>query len=359
MLIKDRDRLTIDAILALDASLADGGTVGFEELLKKTRENPRSADNLPFADQTQKAFRFFLHRGDATDAVSLEDAKTALKGDARLLLFAPVSEVRQDPHHLEEFLAGEAHTHLPFNNTPIIVGYGNGLSISVQEGSNGRKYARSLDEIVKFMRSHPAASSLYSDIEMRTGFQQKIESADDLAKFMAVDPEEGVDWVLDVLAMTTGYMFGEEFPNEIKSQQAFIMEMNLKAKATMDFHLFETANKKPYKPAYAQAEADLRKALSAIIAYAEKMNIKTDARSFAEAVSMLGAQPASQPPRLWTIAGRSAEHYRLFQAAVSADCFAGMASWNDVQIKQDEAFHRISNQVVLNLLESVCVSASI
>jgi hypothetical protein len=353
MLVKNRDRLTIDAVLSLQSYLENKSEAAFDEFLNLVRSQRRGSDQLSFGPLAKQDVVFEMHHPDRKiERLSFENFTLRLGSTLRLI--TPVSSWRFQPEEFETFLTGDASHALAFDMNPLIVGVSDaGLSLIAFEGRSGRVYRRSPAEIVEALRSFPHQASVFSDIEMMTEFRASIQSLADLEQFLAEQPDRHADFVLQTISMAAGAYFDEG--DEGQKAKSYILELNPNAKATLNIAIARYPETLPgFIVDRNRGEEQLRKALEAICKFADEKGIGSEAGAFKNALEILDPQtPVSRLP-IWQKAGRTEEEFRLFRAAISADDFAGMGSWNDVQIDQDEKFRRLSNGLVLSLLEAIC-----
>lgn len=347
MLIKYGDRLTLDFALACREYFNTGKLQAAQRILEFTRANESRRGELPFPEKVEDAVRVFIYDDAKTRRqVSLAEFHGLFQGDVKAI--SPVAGLSADPESLEKLLSGETARSLAFDDRPLIYLYLHQRLVYVAEGSTGRKYARDKAEIFEYLRRIPNLSGLFFDIVAMTGYREVIESLSDLEAFVDRNAEWGLDFLIDRLSML-----------QMVSDQPQILELNPNARASFDIvcGLVE-ANYKPVLTPLASAKANLARSLRELLTYAATAGLLPQATAFRIGLDILEGDREPKLPDFWNPPLRNSEQGRLFGAAITADDFAGMASWNDVQIEQDLAYRRVSNAVVLSILESVCSAAN-
>ncbi len=352
MLVKYNDRVTIDGALALQQP------DGLQKLLNFVRTQNRSAEQLPYSDRAEDAVRFMHFNGQAFTPFNEKNLREAMTEPVRVAHV--LSDQSATPEIREKFLNSDAHSQLPFTPDPLVFGtIGSKFIFAAGEGQSGRKYRHGVTEVLKFFATHPeVCAAVLPDIEMRIMFEQEIKTVADLERFVGGDLSR-LDFVLDFVSLLSAYLT-DSLPAaapEIKN----ILALNPSAGATIDFRIYDPpAHKFPHTD-FAAASNNLRAALAGILKFAKANKVTEEAGNFAAALELLD-QPAIERGELWqpfksTSEGHTVEEaYRLFRAAVFADNFAGMSSWNDIQIEKTEEFRRVSNAVVISLLDALCAS---
>ncbi len=353
MLVKNHDRLTVDAVLSLQSYLETKSEDAFCEFLNLVRSQRRGGDQLSFGPLAREDVVFQMHHPDQKiERLAFEDF--VLRLGTTLRLITPISSWRFKPDEFETFLTGEASHALAFDMNPLLVGVSDaGLSLIAFEGRSGRVYRRSPSEIIKALESFPHQASVFSDIEMMTQFRVTVQSLADLEHFMAEHPERHADFILQTISMAAGAYFEED--TEGQRSKSYFLELNPNAKATLNLAIARYPESLPgFIVDRTRGEEQLKQSLEAICKFADEKGIGPEAGAFKNALNVLDPQTSLTLLPIWETAGRREEDFRLFRAAIAADDFAGMGSWNDVQIDQDEKFRRLTNGLVLSLLEAIC-----
>jgi hypothetical protein len=352
MLIKYHDRLTIDGFLAVRAALRGGGDSALKELLKSVSGAERREGQLPFSADVAEAVRF-----QDGDLRSLEAADSSL--------CSTVADLESDPEEFRRFLLSDAGDRLAFWGGPIIQAFfprstDGARRLHVFEGCTGRKYARSQKEVVEFLERHPGKDGLLSDISMQFFLESPLRGLEELERFLEKDPEEKLDAVIEVAGLQKGYLFGaESFGAEIAARCDWFFQLDSRSRATLEFVLDSAESYRPIPVSFAAAEKALAESLTGIVSFATGAGVFDDAASFVAGLRILehGA-PDDRSGRFWSLCGLSEERRRLLGAALRSDNFAGMCSWNDVQIEKDESFRRATNQVVFCIVQAICGAAA-
>jgi hypothetical protein len=310
-----------------------------------------------FRSLSIQSVKFVSYSDGTPTELSLADAARTLKSDYGLRLFCSVSDWRQKPEEYEEFLNGDAHQALLFENQPLIFGYSHaGYSLMVQERTAGRTYARTQAEILQFLRSTPYASRLFSGLEEATHFALSFAHVEDVKTFIE-ESSDHLDFVIRAIDMASGFYF--ELGAEGEAQKARILALNDKAEAVLQFSFGKVPQfRADLLVDYEKGFSQLEKSLTKICDFAKQNSLTNRASSFFQSLEILTSPTHVEPTALWQKAGKNPDHYRLFKASVTADNFAGVESWNDVEVQQGQTFHRLSNELVLCLLEGVCASCS-
>jgi len=364
MLVKAEDRMTADGLLMLRAFASAGPPLALKTFLDNVRAlSPRSGELL-FHEDPSEGIRFFGNENGLPKTLSVTEAQSFFfpePGTMPVLL--PVTfSLSTDAVKRDEFLASEAHEDLAFTREPLLLLHIPGKEPKVaaaREGRVGRKYVRSKNEVLDFLRSHPEGSSLFSDIEYRFSHRVSIISFEDLSHFIKEDGSS-LDIVIDAVWMVSGYYFeAEAFGPAIAEKKEWFFEQNKNSYATVDFHLYPSGSSTVALAPISEeaASSDLRAALSDISRFAAE-NKEEDYRTVFEKQLQKLDQLPEEPWPLFTLNRLSPAAYRLFRAAIGADVFAGMASWNDVQIDKTPAYRKVSNQLCLALLNAICASCS-
>jgi hypothetical protein len=346
MLIKYWDRLTIDGFLAARAARASGDHAPLKELLKLVAGQGVRQGELPFSADPAEALRF--------------DGGTFLELDPEnASLCSSISDLKTKPDDLSSFMAGEAHETLAFTDKAIVTGLfpravGGPRLLSVHEGRTGRKYARTKSEIVNFLMHHPAKDDLLSDIAMRYRLDSELRTGAQLEHFLDEAPDDRLDELIDAAAMLKGYLFDPKaFGPLIADKSAWFFEFDKKSRAVLDFVVHPARGYAATLAAFADADKDLAAALKDVLAFAKKAGVSADAGGFLGALRILEDGLPSPHP-FWKLCGLDADRQRLLAAALASDQFAGMGSWNDVQIEKDTAYRLVSNRVVYALVQAIC-----
>ena len=356
MLIKPTEMLTIEGVTAFNSYLMAGKKDALTEFTTKLMSKETPPDSLAFHSLNPDKIAFLLEEEQGRKSLSLQEAADLLRPKTGLLMYSPVSYWRLKKEDYEQFLISKVHDSIPFENRPWLSGYSDqGYLIIVRKGLSGPYFARTSDEVLEFLKSFEYLNQVLSDVEIGIQFSYSLKSLDDLKLFFAENEERGLDFVMRTIQMADGYYF--QTPEQLK-QAAYLFEPNSKAEATLEF-LIQRPKIDPMTLMvdFETAKSNLKSALEKICDFANRKSCSGDAGPFQNGLQILtGAAPA--PTDLWIKSGKSAEQYQLLQAALAADAFAGMASWNDVQIPIDEEFHRVSNQVVLTIFEAISAACS-
>jgi hypothetical protein len=350
MLIKYWDRLTIDGFLSARAARRSGDHTPLKELLKLVAGAGARDGALPFSADPGEALRF---RGGSFLELDADDAS----------LCSPIVDLKTKPDDFSSFLAGEAHETLPFSGKSIVTAFfpraaGGPRFMGVHEGRTGRKYARTKREIVNFLLLHPAKDDLLSELAMRYRLDSELRTAGQLESFLDEAPDERLDELIDVAALLKGYLFdAKAFGEEIAGKAAWFFAFDPGSRATLDFVLDPAKGRRPASASFAESEKELAAALTEIVAFAKSAGLAADAGGFVGGLSLL-QDGLSSPRPFWRLCGLDADRQRLLAAALASDHFAGMGSWNDVQIEKDTAYRRVSNRVVFALAQAVCAAAA-
>lgn len=352
MLVKYHDRLTLDGALALQTP------DGLQKLLDFARGQRRMPDQLTLPEKAADAVRFLRYDGQSFVPFNEAEVRNAIDGPIRVANI--VADQRAPAEVYEKFLKSNAHHQLAFSQDPMVFGtLGKKYIFAVGEGQSGRKYRRTIPEIVDMFKLHPEmAEAVFPDLEMRIMFEQEIKNVADLERFLAGDLGR-LDFVLDLVSLVGGHL--GMLSAEIEKKTAWALALNDDASATLDFRFYDPPAHQFPHAGFKHASENLRSALVNILAFAKKNNVENEAKSFADALKMLDTK-VTERGEMWgsfkgTVEGHTVEEaYRLFRAAVFADNFAGMSSWNDVQIEESEELHKVSNEVVISLLDALCAS---
>jgi hypothetical protein len=364
MLIKFNDRLTVDAFLALRALGSGGGSGIWETLVEADRDATSHLEEPPIHQDPSKAIRFFWNDEDNRKPMAL-DKFTGLFSQqaASSPILLPITyPLRSNAQALQEFMAGSSHEELPFRDGPLFLIYARGAKgvfATARQGRIGRKYARSPKEISDFLASHPQVESLLSDVQYRLMGREKVATVVELSAFMQKDPRHP-DLVIDTASVMAGYFFARDpFGDAIAEKQSWFFEINPEAYTTIDMETWalREGDPRPHVVPLETARENLRSALADISRFAGEHELMDDRAYFDRVASMIDQKDEPLPP-LFKRAALSGEAYALFRAAIASDVFAGMASWNDVEIEKGPEYRRVSNQLCLALLDAVCGSVS-
>ena len=348
VLVKYHDRLTIDGFFALGAALRRGERWPLEEFVRLVERKSQRNGQLPLESDPGAACRFI--------GVGLPDLKPE---GARLQSL--IADLKHDTAKLEEFLSSEAHEELAFDTRPLVAARfslrdGADRLLCVREGATGRKYARTKAEVVGFLRDHPAADSVLTDLSLRFRLTYPVDSMEALERFIDEEPGDRLDAVVDAVELAKRFFFDPEtFGAERASRRDWLLELNVGARATLDFWAQPAGAPSFPKTLLSAAEAELESSLTEISAFAKRKGIESDASCFEDGLRVLehGLEP---PDEYWSAWDLDADRQRVLMAALVSDNFAGMASWNDVQIEKDAEYRRLSNRVVLCILQAICAA---
>jgi|GEM_PF-2348022 len=346
MLIKYWDRLTIDGLLAARAARASGDHAPLRELLKLVAGAGARQGELPFSADPLEALRF-------TGGTFLE-----LEPDGASLC-SSICDLKLKPEDLSSFMAGEAHETLPFTDKAVVTGLfprasGGPRLLSVHEGRTGRKYARTKSAAINFLMHHPAKDDLLSEIAMRYRLDTELRSDAQLERFLDEAPDARLDELIDVAAQLEGYLFDPKaFGPEIADKSAWLFELNKTSRATLDFAVHPARGYAATLASFADADKELDEALKDVLAFAKRAGLSAEAGGFLGARRILeDGLPSPRP--FWKLCGLDADRQRLLAAALAADQFAGMGSWNGVPIEKDTAYRLVSNRVAYALVQAIC-----
>jgi hypothetical protein len=361
MLIKYGDRLTIDGFLALRAA-TKGNQEPLREFLSFVHEvRVTQPPSLRLPKAISEAIRFFVsspNRSGQRSLIEILTERETLKREEQRLV-SPLFFVRRTPERYDEFLLSRAHEELAFSNQPLVAGYTAGhlpSLLTVNEGRVGRKYACSQMEVVSLLGKNTKIESMLNDVEMQTGNQFNLKSIDELDAFIRDEPETRLDLVLDILQLTANAYFDLENPQDAEIRER-LFTLNAAAYATLDFWFFPPGEASFKILPSDEAGPQLRHTLVSLLGFAKRKNLSSEAQAFAEALQLLDGEDITLPSRLWQLCELPAETFNLYRASLAADNFAGMGSWNDVQIDKDEIYRKLSNELCLNIVEGICASA--
>ena len=348
VLVKYHDRLTIDGFFALGAALRRGERRPLEEFVRLVERRSRRDGQIPLESDPGAACRFV--------GVGLPDLKPE---GARLQSL--IADLKHDAAKLEEFLSSEAHEELAFDTRPLVAGRfhlrdGADRLLCVREGATGRKYARTKAEVVGFLKDHPAADSVLTDLSLHFRLMHPVDSIEALERFIDEAPNDRVDAVIEAVELAKGFFFDPEtFGAERASRKEWLLELNAGARTTLDFWAQPAAAPSVPQTLLSAAESELKSSLAEICAFAKRKDIASDASCFEDGLRVLehGLEPLDDYWSAWDL---DADRQRVLMAALVSDNFAGMASWNDIQIEKDAEYRRLSNRVVLCILQAICAA---
>jgi hypothetical protein len=349
MLIKPSELLTLELLTAVSALARDGSLGPLESVIAAHRSAP--GRDLALATAPQDAIRIFVQDEKGLRTLPLFEVATILREPFAFV--SRVVDLRSDPARLEDFRASGASHDLAFATGTFIQGHDReaGVLAVVDEGRTGRKFVRTAGEVIDFVVGHPERELLFSDITMQMNFAVSIESAEDFGAFLHADPDRATDFVIRLLKTSSKALRPE----------AWLLEPAPDTRGTFDIHLRSVPDHfSPVLVPLDHAAANLSSALQAILAFAADRGVQDEASPFSEALAILetsGPLP-EEHQGLSSRLGLGAGAGRLMAAALAADAFGGMGSWNDAQTDQDAQFARVSNEVALCIFESVCASAN-
>jgi len=364
MLLKAEDRMTADGFLGLRAIRTAGESLALATFLETVLTLAPRDGELPFHTIPAQGLRFFSIDKERRRELSWPEARALFfpEPGALPVLLPATHTLRLAPNRIEDFLASKAHESLAFTPEPLLMMYliGPEPRIAVaQEGRVGHKYERSKQEVLDFLKTHPGSATILSDLEMRLMGRVPMRSLEDLSRFMDENPSH-LDGVIDQVQMVAGYFFDEgEFGSTLSAKRNWFLALNKDAYATVDFQISAVeANVQPLAPVpFTSAKEALSRALSDIAVFAGRQGLQED-HAYFERVRQGLDQPVGDLSPLFRLNGLAPEAYALFRAAIDADVFAGMASWNDVQIDKTPEYRRVSNQLCLSLLDGLCAACS-
>jgi hypothetical protein len=225
------------------------------------------------------------------------------------------------------------------------------------EGLDGRRYNCTLEQFLEFLKTGPLSRRFLEHLETEFKEELRMGSPEGVEAFLRLrHTDEKLDYFLSLLDDQRDYFLEGPLGS---SAVAALLRPCEQTRATLDLEVWSAAEERPFYCApFKQAEENLLKALRAITSFAADEHLENESRAFRDALTLLESQRPQAASKLWLAAKLPAERFNLYRAAMAADVFSGMASWNDVSTDatQEERFHRVSNEVVLCIAESLCSS---
>lgn len=365
MILKDNDYINVLCINALHHYVQHKNETAFADLFAYIKSTSRDV-NLANHEWSQ-----------ADITIELDDQRISLDAFATRYAEIPISLNHQFSHLNEqsqtearrEFLHSDFHAHLPFTPDTIIFGItDNQELINCTPVRLGRLFQASPELVVDFLRRHPEGRVVLSELAMiaitipqlveKLGYSFRLESFDDLEHFLREDQDFRTDMVIDNLKE---YLFDESlYGEDIARKKAAMLAPNPNAAVSLHVqiqNLTEHNQSLFHALDPITARTKFIEALEAIQVYADEIKAENFEAIFQRSLDAVRTNTTALEPA-WSFTALPDEEASLFWAAYSADVFAGMGSWNDLPTAEDARFHEVSNQLILALLNAVCVSAS-
>ena len=181
-----------------------------------------------------------------------------------------------------------------------------------------------------------------------------VERNDWLAFVASID-----DSRMDDLFMAWNHCLSNEaFPDEVREAWYAIesSKPNPRQAPSIDFRRFASVPKAPRGDLETRRRS-LREALDAARKYAEAQGAANWAVHFGDCLGVLKGPPAPGHPMTKILAMLAPDAVSLLVAALSADVFGGMGSWNDVPFQKEPGYRAVSDRLHAELLP--CIIAAV
>lgn len=358
MIIQFNDRLTIDSVISIYQYIKNHDDGPLNALFENLKKNRESSEELPFKSLSLENLVFHLFSEGIEKKLQMNEVVEIFKTSTKFNFFSPISDCKNTPETLKDFLESNSHESLAFSHSPKIIAMtDNGYYLYANKDRLGRIFSRTQNEIINFIKNSPHQESMLRTLMMSMGFQRTFENIDSVISFIEENVEKNLDTVIQSISLASGVYFDDSIVSQ--NEKKYILQQNTEASAIIKFNLGQLPPNANYHLInYETAFSHLKEALVAIVEYAKRNKIEQESQAFKKALELLESTGPLNLTSFWLKTKIPIEHYRLYFAALCADQFAGMGSWNDVQIEQDEKYRQVSNKVVLSLLESICTACS-
>ncbi len=348
MIVRRNDELTFWGSIFLRNFLSSGNPEEFRSYAQLA-----SSKEIAFS---RSSVRFSMTTDTDTQTLVPEQVKTILGAHEQLIIGSRYSRYFKDQNWLEEFLVSQAHDELPFDSRHMIYGASEeGFHWKIIPERSGREFSRTADETVQFVGEFLSDDMFFAWFEDSIRFTHKINNSKTLRDYMQLS-DSSADQVIREIVRLKDHSFKGSDDKKI----AWLSELNKESIPILTFDISPFDKKHIVKLSFNECAQHLSRTLKNICVFAAEHNLDVEANPFKRALAISEGNQAVATPPYWTHSQLTECQLTLRRAAIEADHFAGMMSWNDVQsVPKDEAFKRVSNDLVLAIYDSISVSGNL
>ena len=121
MIIKFNDRLTIESVISIYQYIKNHDDGPLNALFENLKKNREPSEELPFKSLGVENLVFHLYSEDIEKKLQMNDVVEIFKTSTKLIFFSPISDCKNTPETLKDFLESNSHESLAFSHSPKII----------------------------------------------------------------------------------------------------------------------------------------------------------------------------------------------------------------------------------------------